>query len=120
MSDVPHIKTVPYMTLIEGRRPHQKAHTSIGHAKSAVQGDYGRAHARVYVWDNDDWKLMWDFPEGRGSNYKYPWETTQMKRKREAENDERFRRQVFEIEQRERADRLRRELIEQGWTPPPN
>lgn len=117
-TDAPHIKTFPYMTIIEGRRPYRKAHTSIGHAKSAVQGDYGHAHAEVYVWNEDQWQLMWDFPENRGPNYEYPWETIHMKRQREAERDERFRRQVDEIDQRQRADRLRRELIEKGWTPP--
>lgn len=107
-------------TVIDERRPKMKPHTNLGHAKSAVQGDYGHSAASIWTWSNEinDWELLWEFPANRGSDYEYPWETTQMKRRREAERDERFRRQVDEIDQRQRADRLRRELIEKGWTPP--
>jgi hypothetical protein len=58
----------PYLTWVPGRNPYQKTHDSLGQAKKAILFRLtvnGLAeNCRVYKWQDNKWKLLWDIPEG--------------------------------------------------------
>lgn len=72
-------KILPYLTVVPGRHPENKMHTSLGHAKNAVQV-YPRSGGwrsdpnkgwpvcggQVYRWDYEihDWELLYDIEPG--------------------------------------------------------
>lgn len=66
MSNLPaQPKVFPFLTVIPGRRPQQKMHTSVGHAKNAFQDTgYGRHRTgQLYKWSGEGWELLYDVPE---------------------------------------------------------
>lgn len=94
--------TAFWLSLIPFRRPTQKLHTSIGHAKNAIAG---RTHWRgvtlheeidgirtgrtkyatpvqggqIWYWRGEDWELVCDIPAGT-LNVRLPWRTTDLKK----------------------------------------
>lgn len=52
---IPKVK--PYLTIIEDRRPVQKMHSSLGHAKNAFTFDRSRA-GTLWEWKDGDWSLL--------------------------------------------------------------
>lgn len=64
------VRPTPYMSVVPERRPEQKAHMSIGHAKSAVGAklnNYGHGSSydmAIYEWKDNGWELLYDVPKG--------------------------------------------------------
>lgn len=63
------LRPQPYMSVVPGRSPEQKAHMTLGHAKSAVgaklnayRGSY--YDMAIYEWKNNGWELLYDIPKG--------------------------------------------------------
>lgn len=72
------IKITPYLTIVEGRKPKQKTHTTLGNAKNAfdtprfnplVEGYNGRKGAHTHGWGGlyqytgTEWKLIYEVPQ---------------------------------------------------------
>lgn len=72
-------KMLPYLSVVPGRRPENKMHTSLGHAKNAVQNypkNGGWRHDRekggtvcggqIYQWCSEcnEWELLYDVAPG--------------------------------------------------------
>lgn len=78
------------MTHIPERTPKWKPHTNIGHVKNAIQGkmSYPRkttCDMEAYVWEDDEWVLMWEIPKGTPYS-ELPWiNTPEVKAKEEVE-----------------------------------
>lgn len=80
MSDVSTLKpaiSTPYLSVCPDRRPQQKVHTNLGHAKNAVayRDNWGRGLAddcQIYEWHEDSWSLLYDVPAGTRSR-NMPW-----------------------------------------------
>jgi hypothetical protein len=73
----PDVKSRPYLSIIPTRSPEQKTHTSLGHAKNAVNNKiwsgYSHRHdMAIYEWVDNDWKLLYDIPAGTTEN-NLPW-----------------------------------------------
>lgn len=75
VSKIEPIKVTPYLSVVEGRRPRQKTHTSLAHAKNAfdtprfnplVEGYNGRQGAWTHGWGtlyefkDGDWVVLYD------------------------------------------------------------
>lgn len=69
---IPQVK--PYLTIIESRRPIQKMHTNIGHAKNAFLYDEHRG-GTMWEWKDGEWVLLYTVtserlpPEQRNGYY---------------------------------------------------
>jgi hypothetical protein len=80
--DVPIIpKPFKAMTVIPWRSPVQKAHSSMGYAKAAINArvyssGYGGGGAacdmQVFELVDNEWKLLWDIPKGT-KKQDLPW-----------------------------------------------
>jgi hypothetical protein len=66
----------PYMTVVPGRRPMAKAHTSIGHAKNALLTDGSKYNTvrggELYEWRDGQWSLLYSVPPNSPES-KIPW-----------------------------------------------
>lgn len=85
----PQPKLTPYLSIIPTRRPMQKTHTNIGHAKNAVNGKLGYRGAecdmQVFEFKNDGWSLLYDIKKG---DIEPPWragEIAEKERKKAAQ-----------------------------------
>lgn len=87
----PQPKLTPYLTIIPDRRPVQKTHTNIGHAKNALNGRigiYGRGASEdmeLYEHVDGEWKLLYSIKKGEKEA---PWrkeELEKARKKREAD-----------------------------------
>lgn len=63
------LRPQPYMSVVPSRSPTQKAHMSIGHAKSAVGAKLSTYHGSysdmaIYEWKEGGWELLYDIPKG--------------------------------------------------------
>lgn len=72
------IKVTPYISIVEGRRPRQKAHTHLAHAKAAFDtpkrnmkilgyrdepGRYTHGWGAIYEYSGTEWKLLFEIPQ---------------------------------------------------------
>lgn len=77
------VKATPYMSIVEGRRPRQKVHTQLSHAKNAfdsprlnplagfaytIGGRPGGARhthgwGAIFEFVDGDWKLLFEVPQ---------------------------------------------------------
>lgn len=71
MTQIPKpLRPQPYMSVVPNRSPEQKAHMSLGHAKSAVGSkinQYGHGSyydMAIYEWKDGDWEILYDVPKG--------------------------------------------------------
>lgn len=67
------------MTVIPYRRPKQKAHINIGHAKNAVSFKVSRyvgaeCDMELYELRDGEWSLLWTIPKGTMES-ELPWKT---------------------------------------------
>jgi hypothetical protein len=78
---LPQPKLPPFLTIVEGRKPKNKAHLTEQYAKSSIREscygwypDTNAAHraAQVYELDDGEWKLKWDIPKGTPKS-ELPW-----------------------------------------------
>lgn len=74
---LPAIKVYPYLTICPDRRPKQKVHTSLGHAKNAIiaRDNWGvglREDCAIYEWQDNQWHLLFEIPKGTCSR-SMPW-----------------------------------------------
>lgn len=92
------IKATPYMSVVEGRRPRQKVHTHLSHAKNAFDtpkanklvagkgGQYTHGWGAIFEHIDGDWVQIFEIPQpeekDRTSNPRYaeryetrPWRT---------------------------------------------
>lgn len=64
---MPEPKVFPYLTIIPGRRPEQKMHEKIGHAKNAFEqhpgSGYRCRYGKLYQYIDGEWVLLYDIPE---------------------------------------------------------
>jgi hypothetical protein len=69
-------KPFTHMTVIPFRRPLQKAHTNLGHAKAAISYKTGwrgaESDMELYELKDGEWSLLWKVPEGTAYN-DLPW-----------------------------------------------
>lgn len=85
----PQPKFHPYLSVIPHRRPEQKTHTSIGHAKNAINGKMSRYRGatedmQIYEYLDGGWSLLYSLKEG---DMEVPWRAGELKeeaRKKEA------------------------------------
>lgn len=66
MSNLPaQPKVFPFLTIVNERRPKQKMHTSLAHAKNAFWGSSSGAHrtGQLYKWAGEGWELLYDIPK---------------------------------------------------------
>lgn len=87
----PQPKLTPYLSIIPTRRPMQKTHANIGHAKNAVNGkiaSYSRGaecDMQIFEFKDDGWSLLYDIKKG---DIEPPWregELAEKARKKEAQ-----------------------------------
>lgn len=62
-------RPTPYMSRIPTRRPNDKAHLTLGHAKLAVGGKIDRyvgsyVNMAIFEWKDGEWELLYDIPKG--------------------------------------------------------
>lgn len=86
----PQPKFSPYLSVIPVRRPVQKTHHNIGHAKNAVNGKWGGYRGadcdmQIFEHTEEGWKLLYDIKKG---DMEPPWragELAEKARKKEAQ-----------------------------------
>lgn len=82
----PHPKPMPYLSIIPDRRPIQKLHANVGHAKNAINGRGGPHGAlvpmQVYEYVDNDWVLLYDIKKG---DVEPPWRAGELEAKRKRE-----------------------------------
>lgn len=70
----PQPKFMPYLSIIPNRRPEQKTHTNIGHAKNAVNDKLGYRGAscdmQIFEYRDNGWELLYDIKKG---DLEPPW-----------------------------------------------
>lgn len=82
----PSAATSRYLSRIPRRRPEEKLHTGIGHAKSAVTayfsgGEFGYTGPSMEIYELVDggWKLLYSVV---GGDLELPWKTGELTKKR--------------------------------------
>jgi hypothetical protein len=71
----PQPRLTPYLSVIPVRRPVQKTHHNIGHAKNAVNGKWGGYRGadcdmQIFEHTKEGWKLLYDIKKG---DLEPPW-----------------------------------------------
>ena len=103
----PRPKLTPYLTIIPDRRPVQKTHSNIGHAKNALNGRIGYysgspCDMELYEHVDGDWKLLYRIAKGERVA---PWQVEALKKQTEKkENNARARKLAAEKEARDAAN----------------
>lgn len=83
--EIEAVKATPYMSIVEGRKPRQKVHTSIGHAKNAFDtpkvnknigtgykyNPYVHTHGwgAIFEHKGGDWVLIYEIPQPKSEDY---------------------------------------------------
>lgn len=72
------VKVSPYLTIVEGRKPRQKVHTHLSHAKNAFDtpkmnhlvpgysgsmGAHTHGWGAIYEYSGTEWKLLYEIPQ---------------------------------------------------------
>lgn len=80
-------EVMPYLTVIEGRKPKQKLHKRISDAKNAFdtpkpnpvlyggnkhQRNYTHGWGQLYEWVDGEWKLLYDVRQPTAEDYRDP------------------------------------------------
>lgn len=84
----PQPKFMPYLSIIPRRRPTQKTHGNIGHAKNAVVAKFGyNVHGascdmQIFEYKDDGWQLLYDIKKG---DLEPPWREGEIEAAREKE-----------------------------------
>lgn len=76
----PYPKFHPYLTIVPGRRPEQKTHTSLGHAKNAMLIPCGYTTGYIVrggqIWEYDseggEWAMIYEVAPGTLES-QVPW-----------------------------------------------
>lgn len=79
----PQPKFTPYLSIIPHRRPQQKTHNNIGHAKNAVNGKWNRrlgaeCDMQIFEFSDDGWQLLYDIKKG---DMEPPWRAGELAEK---------------------------------------
>jgi hypothetical protein len=88
----PQPKFTPYLSIIPHRKPQQKTHSNIGHAKNAVNGKWNtwrgaECDMQIFEFSDDGWQLLYDIKRG---DTEPPWregELAEKARKKQAQID---------------------------------
>lgn len=60
----PKLELPAYLTVLPSRRPRDKAHTNLGHAKNALTYSASsgiiRVWGAIYEWVDGEWKLLYE------------------------------------------------------------
>lgn len=99
----PQPKVMPYLTIIPSRRPEQKLHANIGHAKNAITGKFwyngAESDMQLLEYVDGEWKVLYEVKQG---DRVAPWQVEKLKK--QAEKKEKAER---EFAQKQNAEAIR-------------
>lgn len=92
--------TYRFRTECRNRNNYEKLHTTLGHAKNAINGAGG---GRIFEWIDNEWKLLYDV-----RSLPAPWQIEAIEKKRKAD-------QARIDKNREKAEQAAIKLATQVW-----